>query len=187
MLGFISGFNFKVFGVLVAVLLSTAAWFYINHLRAENNCLQADVAQAIDAAIQNAAALVYEQKHTVAVVDALANERATLLARIDRLTETRKDINRAPQSDDGPVAPVLARTLDSLQNAQADDSGGEGGTPPRAGHLVDMPPNPKPQTRRKMIRPPSPNASLRATSLTCGMPPKSAGRRWRKLNVWSTP
>jgi len=121
----------------LAAVAALGLWLYVGHLQDENNRLRGDLAVALDAAEQNVKALAAANRHTVSVINALTAERDAFAARVKQLTKIRSEVNHAPQSDDGPVAPVLARVLDSLRNAKA-GAGGEGGKAPGAGQPVDL-------------------------------------------------
>lgn len=57
-------------------------------------------------------AIVQERDRVIATMEATASAAAE---RAERVTQLREEIASAPDSDDGPVAPVLERALDGLR------------------------------------------------------------------------
>lgn len=70
-------------------------------LEKENTILRADLEKAADDARR--------------AVDALEEMNASLSSRHNKATRSVKEIDDAPSSDDGAVAPVLRRALDGLR------------------------------------------------------------------------
>ncbi len=132
-----SAWNWR--GLILPALLAVAAFVafaYVSGLRAERDALAADkarleasLATAVQAAQDNAAAYDRLKADAAKAVAALEAERAALERRTRRTATLRQEVDRAPQTDDGPVAPVLSRALDGLRRAAA---GGGAGDPHRA-------------------------------------------------------
>jgi len=108
----------------VVALSAAALYFYVGHLRAENERLAKDVAIAVDAANRNAQALIAMDEFHAFAVATLSAERDAFAHRVKVQSNIQREIDHAPSTDDGPVAPVLARALDGLRAAGADQRGG---------------------------------------------------------------
>jgi hypothetical protein len=111
-----------------AAVLALWALFTVGLIE-DRGKLQAQLDQAIDVSNANAQAAVDQraefdriQSESVkaAVAKALNNERAN---------QRRKDITDAPDSDDGPLSPVLRHALDGLRSGEGVAGGG---APPAA-------------------------------------------------------
>lgn len=81
-------------GVTVAAL---AMGLYVRHLIIENHSLKTELATA---------------NSTVKALDKAAKEKAAIF---DKERNRLDEIDQAPDADDGPVAPVLRRTLDGMR------------------------------------------------------------------------
>ena len=110
----------------LAAASALAAWLYISHLqsraeRAETEVVRLgqDLEAAVHAADANAQAVERAKQDAALTIAALERERNALAERGERVQVIYKEIARAPESDDGPVAPVLARTLDGLRGSTA--------------------------------------------------------------------
>ena len=125
-------------GLLAAGL---AGWLYVTHLRAEVARLGADLTTVEHVAETNAAAVVAIRQDSERKLAALAKERDSLAQRAARIVVIKERINRAPQSDDGPVAPVLCSALDGLWGG-ATGAGGACralGSPPQPARMQATP------------------------------------------------
>lgn len=123
----------KLIGVGIGVALLASAFFYVRHLQHENKTLteqkatlQAQLSTA-EAIAKNNAQMIQQQK-----AQAQVNQKAVsdnYERRIDELKSKNKileEIANAKPEDDGPVAPVLERTVRQLylnQTTAGADSG----------------------------------------------------------------
>lgn len=135
---------------LIAIGLAVAAalglWWYVDHLQgraeaAEARAIRLEVGlnEAVADASANAQAfeqLKVDNERTIAAVE---RERDSLSRRAARVRVIVKEIERAPDSDDGPVAPVLRRALDRLRGDGAaggdEDPGRAAGGPGQPAQL----------------------------------------------------
>lgn len=109
-------------GAGLAATVAVAAYFYIAHLRAraEQAELRASVAEdqrdkAIEVnAVNERAAREMKIAHE-AELAAVSADRDAALRRANRVRTIREDVIRAPDSEDGPMAPVLRRALNGLR------------------------------------------------------------------------
>jgi hypothetical protein len=120
----------NMIAVGLAAAAAPVAWIYISRLqsraeRAETEVVRLgqDLDAAVHAADANAQAVERAKQDAALTIAALERERNALAARGERVQVIYKEITRAPESDDGPVAPVLARTLDSLRGTTAAQGG----------------------------------------------------------------
>jgi multidrug resistance efflux pump len=75
--------------------------------------------RAADAQARTAQALREAQADHAATLETLARVRATADQQRARLEKLKREIDLAPASDDGPLAPVLVNTFDALRAARA--------------------------------------------------------------------
>lgn len=139
---------------LIAIGLAAVAvlglWLYVSHLqsraeRAEQEAarLSENLETATRVAVANAQAVEQAKQEAARTIAALERERDAMAERGERVRIIYKEIAHAPESDDGPVAPVLARTLDRLRDPAA--QGGDrdphraAGGSDRAAHLQPEP------------------------------------------------
>jgi hypothetical protein len=98
-----------------ALAIGGAVWWVMG-LRSDLAAARAE-AENLSAALtierDARAALVQERDRIVAALEAA---QAAASARAARTARLREDIARAPDSDDGPVAPVLRGALDGLRH-----------------------------------------------------------------------
>jgi hypothetical protein len=129
--------NFHVYsyGALALVCAGLYAWALIESKSAETVAAklkaketeltqaQADLARAVQVNTDNITQIgilkadLKTQSDLAVKFDALARTRA------DKLNAALKEIADAPDTDDGPVAPVLARELDRLRRDYAEATG----------------------------------------------------------------
>ena len=95
--------------------------YTIRDQRAELRVATADTRVAVEANRQFAAELEKLRQMTRRATDAIEAERLALEERLRALSEIRKEIDNAPDADDGPVAPVLGDTLDRLRGLSGAD------------------------------------------------------------------
>lgn len=121
MIGWITGNWIRLIPYIAILLGVFGAWAYIHHQTAQIEALQANLTQsrantatAETAAHANAAALGVAIKQHAADMAAINKHYAAQAAinkAADRLLEY---VNNAPETDDGPIAPVLLRALNGL-------------------------------------------------------------------------
>lgn len=106
--------QYAVAGILAVLLLTLGfkEWQYLS-IKAEYNQYKADVATGAAKANSDAAAAISTQagKDQTATINHLAGDKADALKTVEDINA----IHNAPKTDDGPVAPVLLRTIDSLR------------------------------------------------------------------------
>lgn len=112
-----SGLALRLAAVGLVVAALAAGWLYVGHLRTEVARLGDDLAIAERAARTNAAAVDAIRKDAERKLAVLAEERDELAQRNARVVIIKEKISRAPQTDDGPVAPVLCTAVDGLWGA----------------------------------------------------------------------
>src|SRR5690349_9232647 len=100
-------------GILAAALLAGA--LYIRHVIAENAVLSSQLDQAIATNKANVQAFAQYKDAQAKALQALADQHQADVTRLANASKLHQEIARAPKSDDAPVAPVLARTLDALR------------------------------------------------------------------------
>ena len=79
-----------------------------------------DLEEAVRVNAVTAASLDYLRARSAETVAVLAAERDALAARSTKVRIIEREIFNAPQSDDGPLAPVLSRALDGLRRPSAE-------------------------------------------------------------------
>lgn len=106
--------------VAAVVLVAIAAGaFWVRGIVAERDELQTRVA-ALEADLHMRDRIIIQQRQAMAAADA---DRARAEKADRQLQANREEVIRAPETDDGPVAPVLARALERLrQQAGAGDT-----------------------------------------------------------------
>ena len=132
----LSAGRIAVIGVAAAAVLGV--WFYVGHLRdradnAENAAAVAATqrAAALEAANVNAERAVAIATAKDRLIAAVQADRDAALRRADELQAIQREIDRAPDEDDGPVAPVLRRAAERLRHL---DTAPGSGDPDRDGH-----------------------------------------------------
>lgn len=112
--------------LLAAALAAAGAglWIHVktieaDRLAAEKALMARDLASAVDAAEMNAAAMRRLRAQAARDLAAVTAERDAHAARLARLNLIGRKIDDAPESDDGPVAPVLGAALDGLRRELA--------------------------------------------------------------------
>jgi hypothetical protein len=95
--------------------------------------MSAQLEQAVTVNAELRATMQGERERYRQALDALAKAETQARARADRLNTIRRETRDA---EDGPVAPVLGRTLDGLREARP---GSEGGDEGRSGAPADPP------------------------------------------------
>ena len=128
-----SAFNWRWLVIGVSVLAAgLGLWGYVGHLKARAATAEASVvrlsdnlAATITAADANAAALEAAKLQAAEHIAALERDRAALAARIARDRTIQREIDHAPPADDGPVAPVLSRTLDRMRGGSTTAPGSD--------------------------------------------------------------
>ena len=138
------GWKNWVLGGVIALAVG-GAWLYVKTLQAENLSLEKSLDVAVSAAQANAKAIIDMQVATDKIVVALKVERQKLTNRVKTVEGILKDVESAPPSDDGPVAPVLAHTLERLFDGAQGDNQGPGGAPPGSSAPVELRPHPTPR------------------------------------------
>lgn len=117
MIWLLANWRLVVWGL--AALAAAGAVWWVTGMRSDLAAERADNARLRDTlATERAAraALVQERDRIVASMESAARAAA---ARAERVTQLREEIARAPDSDDGPVAPVLRSALDGLRQPDA--------------------------------------------------------------------
>jgi len=116
---FTGGIPWRLIGIVVGFVLAFFCYFEITHMHHLEAQLDAE------ARIANNNAIVAESaRHAVDQANAIATQAALDAKVIQRKFSTkRRIIIDAPQADDGPLAPVLRRTLDELPDEDGDKVG----------------------------------------------------------------
>lgn len=91
----------------------------IKALRAENQAARAALDDAIAAAQRNANTIQRERELAEKAIRDMAARYEERMARGREKEDAIREIEVAPPSDDGPIAPVLGRALDRLRQQQA--------------------------------------------------------------------
>lgn len=133
----------RVAAIAAAVAAILAAGWWLSHrvdtLEAENDTLRSNVVTATAAAQANAAAVDAVKAQAATDMAAVVADRDALARRLAAVAQMKREIANAPASDDGPLAPVLARTLDRLRLTSAGAGpGGSGGEGDTTGRPVDV-------------------------------------------------
>jgi hypothetical protein len=114
---FLAGIGAKLIAGGVAVAILIAGALYIRHVIAVNAALQSKLDQAIADNQKNLEAFDGYKAHQDAVLRALADQHAADQLRLAGAARLKQEIAHAKPAEDGPVATVLARTLDGLRHA----------------------------------------------------------------------
>jgi hypothetical protein len=91
-------------------------------IKARDGLLQESARETIraaDAQARTALALRQVRADHAATLETLAHVRATADQQRARLEKLKQEITRAPNSDDGPLAPVFRKTLDAVRGGDA--------------------------------------------------------------------
>lgn len=129
----ILNFRWLLIGAIVITTVGGGYW-YVSNLQDENaaleeanSILRAELFQAIDAAEQNRMEVERVKEESLRQIRSVKKERDRMIKRAKRFQSLLGEIRHAPESDDGPVAPVLGNTLDRLRNEHAKDGSGDSG------------------------------------------------------------
>lgn len=109
------GWKNWILGGAIALAVG-GAWLYVQHLQDEVLVLEKSLDRAVDAAKANADAVITMQQESEKVLVSIGKDRNRAVARAKALEKVLKDVESAPPSDDGPLAPVLERTVDWLRS-----------------------------------------------------------------------
>ncbi len=112
---FLAGIGAKLIAGGIAAAIFAAGALYIRHVITENALLQSQLDQAVADNQKNLSAFDDYKAHQDAVLRALADQHAADQARLAGSAKLKQEIAHAKPADDGPVATVLARTLDGLR------------------------------------------------------------------------
>lgn len=122
----------KVIALAAAAATLAGGVLYIKALRADVSRLETeraalvhDLSEAVATNDANLAAMASMQQAANERIAALQREREALAKRAARVRIIYREIDHATEADDGPVAPVLARTLDRLREAGTAAAGGD--------------------------------------------------------------
>ena len=113
----IGGIKTVLCGLLAAAAIAGALW--VVHLIKENGTLESQLDQALAVNKANLAAFAEYKQNQAETLAALAAQHSADLARSAKAFKLKQEIARAPRTDDGAVAPVLAHTLERLRVAAA--------------------------------------------------------------------
>lgn len=103
-----------ILGSAVVLAVCAFLWARGTIAYAQLDAIQARYARLSDAYAQNLAAIDSLVKERNDAVAALESRNAEALERAEKTATLKADIKHAPESDNGPVAPVLRRALDGL-------------------------------------------------------------------------
>lgn len=130
-LGLTKGRLLLIGGLAVAALVG---WFWLqsvlsdrDRLEAEKAALETDLRMVGDVADANRRAFEEAQAEHQRALAAIEAERKAYASRLARIQTIREEIDRAPDTDDGPVAPVLRGALERLRGIDAGAPGNNGG------------------------------------------------------------
>ena len=115
---FLAGIGAKLIAGCVAAAILAAGALYLRHVVAENAALQSQLDQAAADNQKNLKAFDDYKVHQDAVLRALADQHAADQVRLAGAAKLKQEIAHAKPAEDGPVATVLARTLDGLRDAR---------------------------------------------------------------------
>ena len=115
----IGGIKTVLYGLAAAAVLAGA--LYVVHVIKQNGALEAQLDESLRTNRQNVEAFDTYKQDQAAASAALTAQHAADLVRLARNSKLKEEIARAPQTDNGPVAAVLARTLDGLRDRPAAD------------------------------------------------------------------
>jgi hypothetical protein len=120
--------------ILVAGIAAAAfgIWLTILSQAKQIGALTKDRDAAIATADQNAKIAETQRAEFNRVQSILDAAEAEKIKLRDRSTARRKVINDAPKTDDGPIAPVLRRSLDGLRFKAGESDSGTGRNPAAA-------------------------------------------------------
>lgn len=131
MIGLLLG-NWRLVAIGAAVLAAGAAAWWVQGIRAD--LAQTEMERAVlEASLRDSlAAMQQAERDHKSALEALEAAEATAAQRGKVLARLKQEIDRAPDTDDGPVAPVLGAALDGLRltpgsSAAADDLPGDAG------------------------------------------------------------
>ena len=115
--------SIKAIAAVVGVVFFLGVGWAVNAYVAEHNRLRTENAQLIETNRHNASELVRITEQHAKTLSVLNETNLQAVARAKATGVLRKEIVDAPASDDGPVAPVLSRLLDSmrLKRARSDE------------------------------------------------------------------
>lgn len=127
LLGLLGGaIPFRLILIVAGAIAAVGVWFTILGQAKQIGGLKKDLDAAMATADRNAAmaeAQRAEFERVQSILDTAEKEKAKIR---DTVKIRRKVITDAPQSDDGPIAPILRRTLDGLRVGAKSDSGSRG-------------------------------------------------------------
>lgn len=112
----IGGIKTVLIGLAGAAAIAGA--LYIVHVIKNEGALQAQLDQALETNKQNLLAFDAYKANQEQVLKALAAQHAADQVRLANASKLKQEIAHAKPADDGPVAVVLAHTLDGLRGAQ---------------------------------------------------------------------
>lgn len=109
--------HIKLIGAAVSVIALLGVWWYVNSITKERDRLRVELTQERLVNESNQRTIkrlidTYERQ-----MDALEQDREAAIARAAEARNLTMEIESAPETDDAPVAPVLARLLDRLREA----------------------------------------------------------------------
>lgn len=110
----------RLWPYLAIGLLTLALWASVKH----SGALSARLDSAIEISNANAEIAAKERAETERVTAINDSLTIKLAANQKKYTPLKRSISDAPPSDDGPIAPVLARTLGGLRGPHPGQDGG---------------------------------------------------------------
>lgn len=113
----IGGIKTLIYGLAGVALISGA--LYIVHVIKQDGAMRVQLDQALQVNRANVEAFNEYKLDQAAAEKAVADQHQADLARLASASKLKQEIAHAPASDNGPVAAVLARTLDGLRNRPA--------------------------------------------------------------------
>ncbi len=115
----LGGIKTVLIGLAGAVAIAGA--LYVVHVIKEEGALKSQLDEAVATNKANLDAFAQYKDSQAKALQALADQHQADVARLANASKLKQEIARAPKTDDGQVAPVLARTLDALRvrNGQA--------------------------------------------------------------------
>lgn len=109
--GLFSGLSWKALGLALTLGAAAALWLWISGLRSELAEATAERARFHREAARQRALLAERDRAIEAF--AAAEARAAALRKASNIA--REEASHAPETDDGPLAPVLSRALERLR------------------------------------------------------------------------